>query len=642
MIISAASPLADANQLVFKSAATIPMTQAISTAQPTLSLRRRFWLQEDPADLALAVCMLVFAVSNVVTMAITVRRAYSVLPWGDMWDYWAWYLNADGHLLSRLFAQHNEHRIAVARLFFLVDQKLFHARAIFIFASIFVVQFLQAVLLVALARIAQPDRKTTRLFLGSAAFICVFSAAQYTNFTWSFQIQFVLVYFATTAALAALMPLAVDRPLRRWRWLSAALVMGVIASYSMANGLFVWPFLLLAGFWFGLRRRELLILACVGAGIWVLYLHGYTTPPQHASIRDGFHNLPQSFAYAMCALGSPLDSFVSSMFSAFSVGGEDWRTIWSAAAGLIGFVLALFLYGWFLRNRRQTSRADIVLLHMMLFVVITALLIGLGRGLFPLANSLESRYTTPALLFWFCILFLFASLLRSRAPAGSPLLSFRFAVFVVLLLVVGLYQPTRLVYARGAATYLREVEAAMSAPVYDQQLWGRIYYNPRALIPTVRYFQTHRLSMFATPRYRWVGDTISAHYRVLAGDRCTGFFDDATVINDAELPGIKLRGWAWDTKLHKIATGVVFADNQGRIAGFGYTGFDRGDVRAARPDITSYVTGWTGYLAGGMSGGTLKPGVAFSGDVNAYMLTDGGRSACPIGSRTLPPVVSTH
>src|SRR5271166_4820451 len=246
------------------------MTYA-SRIEPARTSRRRLraiqseiqaWSQEDPVSRLLAAVLFVFALFIVFSMAIIQRRAYSALPWGDMWDYWIWYLKPHPNLLIKLFALHNEHRIVVARLFFIADQMFFRGRAIFVFVSIFVIQFFHAILLCRLAYLAHPHRKALSVFMGSTAFVCLFSAEQYTNFTWSFQIQFVAVYFAVTGALASLMvfarllanePPASER--RRWLWLGITILAGIIATYSMANGLLVWPSLLLEASWFGLPRR---------------------------------------------------------------------------------------------------------------------------------------------------------------------------------------------------------------------------------------------------------------------------------------------------------------------------------------------------------------------------------------------------
>jgi hypothetical protein len=261
----------------------------------------RRWAEQDVASLLLAGLAILFALLTVVSMAVIDWKGYSILPWGDMWDYWAWYLKYKDHLFTALWLQHNEHRIAVARLFFLVDQNLFHARAVFILVCIFLIQFFHALLLAWLARLANWRCKTGSVFLGAAAFLCLFSAQQYTNFTWSFQIQFVAVYFAVTAALTSVMVLARSSSqgaawvaTRRHLWMAAAIVFGIIATYSMANGLLIWPLLVVVAYWYDLPRRDKAVLVVTGAIMWALYLGGYKTPPQHSSIREGILKLPRS------------------------------------------------------------------------------------------------------------------------------------------------------------------------------------------------------------------------------------------------------------------------------------------------------------------------------------------------------------
>ena len=615
-------------ELEGKSEKTIP--RLVRAAQTAINA----WSEEGGAVLLLAGFGFVLALSTLLTMAVIDWRGYSVLPWGDMWDYWVLYLRLKGHPLTMLMLQHNEHRIAVARLFFLADQAFFHGRAIFIVICIFLIQLFHAVLLWRLTYLSRPWRKSTHVFLGSAAFTCLFSALQYTNFTWSFQIQFVAVYFAVTGTLASLMLFArrsaEGTPVRLFRgprfWLYAAILIGFIATYSMANGLLVWPLLFLAANWLDVPRREKAVILAAGMAAWTLYLWGYKTPLQHSSILEGLLKLPRSFVYAMCVLGSPLDGILSVINRALSLGGGNWRLIWAATGGVVGLIIGCFLWYYFLVNRRRADRAVVVILHVLLFVMATAFLIGLGRANFPLQDALQSRYTTPALLFWFCILFLISTVLEENSPTRDrrPLLIFRFASTVILVVVIALYQPTQIQYAHDATVYESETEAAISAPVYDQEIWRRIYYNPQAMIPAVQYLQSNHFSVFALERLKWLGDPITMHYQAVNPNRCTGFFDDALAIEDQAFPGVRAQGWSWDLELKRTAEKIVFTNGRGQIVGFGYTGFERPDVPRARGDIGSAEVGWKGYVKG------LKNEL-----IAAHMVTDAGRSSCSIGTKEI-------
>jgi len=301
----------------------------------------------------------------------------------------------------------------------------------------------------------------------------------------------------------------------------------------------------------------------------------------------------------------------------------------------IPMVPVLFIYGLLMgRTKRQGVSLGIR-------VAATALAVTL-LGYFAiyvitpwadLAGHLDSSLNRLLLQLWPSALLLFFLVVRSpeecsparpRLHAERPLLTIQFASTVILMVVIVLYLSTQIRYAYGAVMYLREVEAAISAPVYDQEIWGRIYYNPKAMIPAVRYFQSNNLSIFASERSKWLGDPITAHYKTVAADRCAGYLDDVETLAESELPGLRVRGWAWDMQLKKIAKSIVFTNRQGRIVGFGYTGFERSDVPAVRPDIGSVAVGWKGYI----------PGLS-SGSIAAYMVTDAGRSSCLIGTREI-------
>jgi hypothetical protein len=225
-------------------------------------------------------------------------------------------------------------------------------------------------------------------------------------------------------------------------------------------------------------------------------------------------------------------------------------------------------------------------------------------------------------LFWFCILFLLSTVLDKNWPAARPLLVFEFASIAIIVIIIVLYQPTQIRYARDAAFYLSESEAAISAPVYDQQIWSRVYYNPIAMIPAVQYLQRNHLSIFAAEGSKWLGDPLAKHYQAAPPQRCEGYVDEVEMLTNSDLPGLRVQGWAWNTALNKIAKSIVFTDNNGRIIGFGYTGLARPDVRAAHPEFGNAGVGWKGYISG------INKGL-----VEAHMVTDKGRSACSLGTR---------
>jgi hypothetical protein len=73
----------------------------------------------------------------------TILVSCSSLPWWDTWEYIAAIAKGESPLSpSWLWRQHNEQRLVIQKLFFVVDLKMFHARQIFLLASIVTIQLL--------------------------------------------------------------------------------------------------------------------------------------------------------------------------------------------------------------------------------------------------------------------------------------------------------------------------------------------------------------------------------------------------------------------------------------------------------------------------------------------------------------------
>jgi hypothetical protein len=74
--------------------------------------------------------------------------SYSSLPYWDGWTQVSYAAHGGNPFtLDWLWKQHNEHRMPIPKLFLLADLRWFHARQVFLLASIFVIQLLQLWLL---------------------------------------------------------------------------------------------------------------------------------------------------------------------------------------------------------------------------------------------------------------------------------------------------------------------------------------------------------------------------------------------------------------------------------------------------------------------------------------------------------------
>src|SRR5258708_4274202 len=192
------------------------------------------------------------AALTMISTLIVITNTYTPLPLFDQWAYWRSGPDYQNHFWREVFRQHSEHRIAIPRLLFLIDHHVFRGTNVFLLASSFALQLGTSALFLFLAVRRSALSLVSRWNLGGALLACLFTAQQFTNFTWGFQVQFIMVYFATFAALT-LLYIGAERSRL---WLIPVIASGFVASFSMANGLLVWPWLIVLAFALGIPSRR--------------------------------------------------------------------------------------------------------------------------------------------------------------------------------------------------------------------------------------------------------------------------------------------------------------------------------------------------------------------------------------------------
>ena len=138
-----------------------------------------------------------------------VLQCWTAVPYGDQWDnlileldklYWH---TTPLDLPHWVFYQHNEHRIAVPRLIFVVDRFLFAMNNKFAFFCNVAIQVSLAALTICVALRTARRRIAESLWITGAVLALLFSAMQWENFLWGFQVQFFGVTLAAVATFAA-------------------------------------------------------------------------------------------------------------------------------------------------------------------------------------------------------------------------------------------------------------------------------------------------------------------------------------------------------------------------------------------------------------------------------------------------------
>lgn len=358
--------------------------------------------------------------------------------------------------LPWLLVQHNEHRVVPTKL---IMALLAPWTAWNTVAEMYVSAVLAGVVVWGLWRLYRQCGGTDLFTFAPAAWL-VCSLAQYQNILYGLM---TCHYFTLAGLVWALVFLG--RP--GAPSLAAAVLCGLVATSSIANGLLVWPVglaLLLAR---GAPRARVLAWAAAAAAAFFGYFYRFRLAPQTTLVSLDLRGLSRAAVYALTVLGAPLGA-----------GSTDW----SRAAGLALAVLivALALRWW--RQGRPAAEAPLVAL--ILLGVLSCGLIAAGRATSS-TSAVESRYIAYS----------------SLAVTGAWLLAAGLRKIVAALLIPALLAANLwgLREARfSKVDRLHErflLQTAESQP--DEALRG-IYLLPdlRRIVPALR---AHRLGPFSEP-----------------------------------------------------------------------------------------------------------------------------------------------
>ncbi len=534
---------------------------AMSEEDNSVESRLSFWLSW---------AVLLTGIGSGIASAYLVVTTYSPVP---HWDEWALFYDlANGvKSLGWLWQQHNEHRILTTRLLFLLDVELFHGTQIFLLAAIFLTQLLQVGLLGwSLRKLAGVRGSAWRVGTGLIAY-CILCPTQYENLVWGFQVQFVLP--AAMATLAFLSLVLYWREERAWL-LAISITAATIATWSLANGMLLWPLLVLAALLVGLQRRVWIgLIVCGAVNIGLFFFH-YHFPPHDDT--QPYLSLGQRLLYVPVYFGS---TFVR----------HSWGLV-AVVVGLAGIVAALVVILRVLRQRAAVSPFLLEMSLLLMMCLATAVVTSTGRMHLGVQQATASRYQTFALLFWCCVGLLLLVRLSSKARA--------FVVFTsgLLLMMLGFGTQVRkpLVDAQEHQLRLKMLEVALLAGDTDPAVLINGYPDPQFVVRGAEYMRQHGLSIFHGKQYEQLGQPLENEYRVIPATQCSGYIttqEPSPIQSDV----VRLAGFAWDHERGRPVREVVAAVD-GRISGFGTNVAIPLRLRKVQPDANPAWFGWVAYV----------------------------------------------
>lgn len=315
------------------------------------------------------------------------------------WDQWATAPLMDqlfgGELaFDQLWAPQAEHRIFVPRLVMIA---LAHLSGWNVRWELAVNVLLAAALWTAVTRGRLGADSGAQGFAVLASLL-IFNLNQWENWTWGLQLVVLINASAVAAGLSLL-----GRDARSPRNLALGAVLGLVATFSFANGLLYWPLSLALVLVPEERRFER------GAG-WTLlasaavavYFSGYTMTTANGWRPDSLRDLVELVAFVAVFLGAPIFAFDGKL---------------AGLGGVLGGVLFAVVVVCRLRVGRRAIAAATPWTALAGYAVGSGLLAAVGRLELGLAQAMSSRYILFSNFFWLALFGLL--LLGAEAPEST-------------------------------------------------------------------------------------------------------------------------------------------------------------------------------------------------------------------------------
>ena len=540
-------------------------------------IEKRFFLLALIGFATAASCA--FAVFIAIDSVRTVARVYSPLPWFDAWATFkllkVW-IDQTASPAAIFFAQHNEHRILVPRLFFFTDVLWLHGLGQIDIVAIFLVQTLHAALFVWVLHRARPIARG-RWAVGGVVVALMFNLGQAENFSSGFQLAFVGVFASATASFLLFAHALTRRPEGRAGSLACSFAAVLVSAFTMANGI-VAAFVLVALALMA-RRGWRVTLACAvwAAAISIVYLQGYQPDDQSSRPVDALAQPVAFLSYVAIYLGSVLGSPL-------------------AAAGALGFVGIVAAIAATIRVsvERPLRPTSLMLVGVMLFVCATAAMTASGRINYSLQQALSSRYVTGSVTFWcaqLCFWWTDPPIWPAKRLVGAWASRTAVGFFgIVLAIAIGEAQSAAKPALWTQSFLENDASNLLLLGLDDPAVIGLTAWSDEDVQNLMPLLRGRGLSIFGGPD----GDTFGAplgHKGVLAQPgTCAGAITAAVADPGLGPDGARISGQAWNHAEHRQIRRVLLTNERGIIVGLASSGIPGG----APSDWRGYAVATTG------------------------------------------------
>ncbi|HTW65663.1 MAG TPA: hypothetical protein VME17_13645 [Bryobacteraceae bacterium] len=576
------------------------------------------------ASLSLSWVLLVCGIATALSTAWIVHQTFSPILFFDQWGVVNQMMQGNGHLsLAQLWQQHNEHRIPWGKIAVYADLKFFGGRNISLLIEIYLIQAMEALFL---AWMFRRYRKSNPVEIATAAALFLFAMfypIQIENFYWGFQVAFVTLPWAAAVSIGAMIVhsehAASREPAPWFSWpLAVSLAAAIVAETSLASGLLLWPVLLFVSFALRMPAKTKCLIAGVGVLAVGAFLWGYRSPGQTANPLESLHHPLAVAKFMRATLAWSWDSTMPT------------AALWPDFTELCVMIAVAIVIVALIRTVRPGNKPDKLELFLLAnagFLLLTLLVVALGRMNFGLPQAIASRYQTIALAFWASF---GALLLLWSSKAHNPARLVEVQIVFLMLILAGVPRFfSSEATAKAHRRSLAEAYTTLLQDPADSEARGAISPYPN-FAEEHAFLESHHLGVDDRefPHVEGILEPVGfspqnplkvAGFQVLPADQCAGHLDSVrSATGGPEM--VRVSGWGWmlGTPSHPPRK-VVLALDDGTVVGSARLSIPRPDVRKQVAGVTELRTGWKAEVS-------LPPGRA----LRAFLVADRSGDVCPV------------
>ena len=516
-------------------------------------------------------------------------KYYSInIPYMDQWNGFLNILVAfkEGSLdFSHLWAQHNEHRPLFPKIIMLLLASASHWNVIWEQYISFFIQIGTLLLIFDISRSSLPIQN--RAIFKIITSILLFSMVQYENWSWGWQIQIFLNIFTVTFTVWI-----ITKYPESWTGFFLATLAAIIATYSFANGMLIWIIIffliLLAN---TPKKIPFVLIWLFTASVIILsYVYQYEKPEYHPGLLDFLKNPFEFLAFFLTYIGSPFGRF-------FYLKG-------SVVFGILGICIFLyFIIYAFVYRKNDLLNKYLPWFAIILYVILSAIITGIGRSGFSATQALYSRYTSFSILLWISLLGIVFIYVESLSR-HEIILPRRVIYFFVVILFSFFIFCHSLSYAQGVTSfkkhfirlsnihYLLKYERRYGTERY----FAMIYPSVPELFEAIKALRQLKMGIFYKEIRNPSGIYIQGSYFNIAGTEQTHLSskDDTLILNKDANVSLKID--IAESTDYVISSELGFSSYNGLIS-IMIDGSEIGktDCRIVNAKKSYYILKWVNY-----------------------------------------------